>query len=116
MSEATYLWLIFWQDVVIKPQRVEIRQVTRLPDVTDSDLERHLLDVAFPDQGKETTRDGGVDWQLLLKLTGERTTAIAYVNPAQGVATPLGAYAVATGLSADVVWASDKNPMQARPE
>jgi hypothetical protein len=106
MSDATYVWLVAWDDRFVKPQRVEVREVTRLPDVADADLEQHLIGVEIPGQARELTRVGGVAWQLLLKVTGERTQATGFGAAQEGVAAPLGTVAVSTGLNADVVWSS----------
>lgn len=107
MSETTYLWLVFWDDSFVQPQRVEVREVTRLPDVADADLERHLVDVAVAEEAGRATRSGGVRSQVLLRLGGERTRATGYGAADEGVATPVGTVAVAIGRSAEVVWRSD---------
>jgi hypothetical protein len=49
---------------------------------------------------------GGVAWQLLLKVTGERTQATGFADAREGVAAPLGTTAVSTGTNAEVVWSS----------
>lgn len=104
---ATYLWIIEWDDSFVKPQRVEVRQVTRLLGVTDEEIEQHLVEVAMPAQAAVFTRVGGVRRQLLVKMTGEHTDRTAFGSEPEGIATPLGTVGVAIGNDGLAVWNSD---------
>ena len=53
---ATYLWIVEWDDSFVQPARVEVRQVTRRPGVSDKDLEHHLVHVEIPQQAAVSTR------------------------------------------------------------
>jgi len=106
-SASTFVWLVEWEDSIIQPRRVELRHVTRLPGVSDEDLERHLIEEEIPAQAKRATRAGGVSRQVLLRLTGARTQATGFANTQEGVAVPLGDAAISVGWNADIVWSSD---------
>jgi hypothetical protein len=108
-GQATYLWVIEWDDSFVKPQRVEVRQVTRVPGVTDEAIERHLINVELPAQAAAATRVGGVMRQLLIKLTGEHEDATGYATEPEGVAKSLGTVGVAVGSNGVVVWNSDSS-------
>lgn len=105
----TYLWLIEWEDQFIKPKRVEVRHVSRLPGVGDDDLERYLIEEAVPAKATELTRVGGPTRQTILRLTSERTQATGFANTDEGVALLLGDVAVSIGWNAEVVWDSDSD-------
>ncbi len=107
-AEATYLWIVEWDDQFVQPQRIQVRHVTRMPGVTDDELERQLIDDAIPAQQREATRVGGVRRQLLVKLTGEHAATSGFGTQDEGVATPLGAAAVSTGSNGVVIWRSDE--------
>ena len=108
-GQATYLWVIEWDDSFVKPQRVEVRQVTRLAGVTDEAIERHLIESELPAQAAASTRVGGVRRQLLIKLTGEREDATGFANEPEGVAKSLGTVGVIVGSNGVVVWNSDSS-------
>lgn len=116
MSESTYLWLVFWDDSFVQPQRVEVREVSRLQDVSDEDVEKHLVGVAIPAEAGRATRSGGVRAQVLLRLGGERTRATGYGAAEEGVSVPLEGVAAYTGRSAEVVWSSEGLAGAAGPE
>lgn len=103
-GQATYLWIVEWDDSFVKPQRVEVREVTRLPGVTDETLEHQLIHEQLPAQAAAATRVGGVSRQLLIKLTGEHEDTTGFANEPEGVATSLGTVGVAVGSNGVVIW------------
>jgi len=102
--QATYLWIIEWDYSFVKPQRVEVRKVTRFLGVTDEALEHQLIHDELPAQAAASTRVGGVKRQLLIRLTGEHAEAVGYANEPEGVATPLGTVGVVAGSNGVVIW------------
>ncbi len=107
VRETGYLWIVEWEDRFVRPQRIEVRHVTRLEGVTDADLERHLLDVAVPAQARVATRVGGVRRQVLLRCSGERSQTGGFGNSAEGVAVALGDVGVVTATNTDLLWRSE---------
>ncbi len=105
-DNATYLWIIEWDDQLVTPQRAEVRHLTRLPGATDKDLERELVQVEIPAKEQELTRAGHVTRQLLLKLTGPREHAVAYASSEEGVAHQVDGVAIAVDRNAEVVWST----------
>lgn len=112
---AEYLWIVEWDDRFVTPARVEVRRITRLPGVTDAELERRLVEVELPAQGRAATRVGHVTRQLLVRLAGPRTELVGLGEAEEGVALPMGGVAVAVGTNAEVVWRTgDADPTDER--
>ncbi len=67
-----YIYVVEWDDSVVKPPVIVTHRITLLPEVRVDDFEQFMVTEAFKRLGEVRTRSGRVARQQLLKdVTGE---------------------------------------------